>query len=111
MSDGHDRDLQDWFARSAEELPGQPFVRTVMELVRRRERTLRWWRYAAVLVVSFSFYLLLPIFMVALNKLAALPSAVAEIAGDQWRLLLAGAAVVAYGLVRQARRLGLLRHR
>jgi len=111
VSDERDRDLQDWFERSVEELPREPFTRKVMEEVRRRERRLRWWRYAAVLVVSFSFYLLLPVFVVVLNKLAALPSAMVAIAGEQWRLLVVGLAVVGYGVVKQAQRLGLLRYR
>lgn len=109
MSDELDRDVRDWFERSVEELPREPFTWDVMEEVSRRERRLRWWRYAAVLVVSFSFYLLLPVFVVVLNELAALPSIMAAMAGEQWRLLVVGLAVVGYGAVKQARRLGLLR--
>jgi hypothetical protein len=64
-----------------------------------------------VLVVLFSFYPLLPLLVAVLNKVAALPSAVAAIAGEQWHLLMLVAAIAAYGLVKQARRLGLLRDR
>lgn len=108
MSGEYDRDVQDWFDRSAEELSRQPFVPAVLKQVRRREQYLRWRRHAALLVALASFCLLLPELIGLLNWLATLPLAVVEVGSRQWPLLVAIASGTVYGLVRQARRMGLL---
>jgi hypothetical protein len=107
MSDN--RDVQDWFKRSVEELPRQPFTLAVLARVRRRERQLKLQRYAALLAAFSSFCLLLPELITPLNMLAALPLAVVDVGGEQWPLLVLVAAGVAYWLVKQARNTGFLR--
>jgi hypothetical protein len=57
MSD--DRDLQDWFKRSVEQLPSEPFALEVFATVRRRERWSQLQRYAALVVVFSCLCLLL----------------------------------------------------
>ena len=109
MSDDHDRDVQDWFNRSVEELPGQPFMLAVLKQVQRRERQLRLQRYAALLVAFSSFCLLLPELIAPLNMLAALPLAMVNVGGEQWPLLVVMAIGGAWLLVRQARNTGFIR--
>ncbi len=110
MSDEHHfQDLQDWFHRSVEELPPQPFTLAVLERVRRRERTLRWQLYAAQLAVLASFSLLLPKLIVLLNTLAALPVALAGAGGERWPLLVLLALAAVWWPLRHAYRAGFLR--
>lgn len=109
MSDDRDRDVQNWFNRSVEELPHQPFTLAVLEKVRRRERHLKLQRYAAVLVACSSFCLLLPELIVPLSKLATLPLAVVAVGGEQWPVLVVTAMGGTWWLVRRARNKGFLR--
>jgi hypothetical protein len=105
----HDREVQDWFNRSVDEPPPQPFTLAVLARVRRRERQLRLQRYAAYLVAFFSFCLLLPELIAPLNMLAALPLAVADVGGEQWPLLVLMVASVTYWLIKHARNTVFLR--
>ena len=113
MSDDHDRNVQDWFDRSVEELPREPFTLAVLEQVRRRERHLRLQRYAALLVALSSFCLLLPELIaplsVLVNMLAAVPLVVIDVGGEQWPVLVMMAMGVACWLIRHARNTGFLR--
>lgn len=102
-----ERDLQDWFKSSVEELPPQPFTLVVLERVQRRERRVRLQRYTAWLLVSFSFCLLLPELVVLLNRLAALPLVVVDVGGEHWPLLVIVAVGVGYWL--HVRSMGLVR--
>lgn len=109
MSDDRDRDVQDWFNRSVEELPRQPFTLAVLEKVRRRERHLKLQRYAALFVAFSSFCLLLPELIAPLSMLATLPLAVVDVGGEQWPVPVVMAMGGAWWLVRRARNTGLLR--
>ena len=59
MTDERDSSVQDWFTRSMEDMPGQPFAWEVLARVRRRERKLRLQRYAAWCMAAIGFLLLL----------------------------------------------------
>jgi hypothetical protein len=109
MSEDREPDLQNWFNRSAQELPRQPFVLTVVQKVERKERLRQVQRYAAVLLAAFSVGLLLPELIVLLNMLAALPAKVMAATGEQWPLLVALVAGPAYWLVNRVRTRGFLR--
>jgi hypothetical protein len=109
MSEDREPDVQDWFKRSIEELPHQPFTQSVLARVRRKERLLRLQRYAALLVAFLSLCLLLPELIVPLNMLAALPLTVLAAAGGQWPLLVLLSGGVAWWLVRRVRSTGFLR--
>lgn len=109
MSEDHERDLQDWFNQSVQELPHQPFTRMVMEKVKRKQRFLRLQRYAALLAVLFSVCLLLPELIVPLDMLAELPAKVIAAKGEQWPLLVMLVAALVYWLSGRARDRGFLR--
>jgi hypothetical protein len=97
MSDEFDRELRDWFKRSAEPLPEQPFALTVLERIWRRQLSLRLQRYAALLVAAFSLWLLLPQLSVPLGALAG--------ATGQWPVVAMVVAGLAYMLaLRRVRR-------
>ncbi len=107
MSD--ERDLQDWFERSTEALPPEPFTLAVLERVQRRERRLRWQLYAARLTLFSSCCLLLPELIAPLNRLATLPLTLVAVGGAQWPLLVLVAAGAAYVAARYARQAGFFR--
>lgn len=106
MTEERDSDLQDWFTRSAEPLPSQPFAWEVLAKVQGREQKLKLQLYAAWLVAAFGFSLLLPRLLVLFDWLAALPLAVGAGGIERWPLLvlLAG---LGWWLVRRARNAGL----
>jgi hypothetical protein len=108
MSEDRERDLQDWFNRSIQELPRQPFTLQVVEKVKRKERIRQLQRHAALLVAVFSVGLLLPELIGPLNRLAALPMTVIAASGEQWPLLVLLVAGLAYWLVSRARNRGFL---
>ena len=99
MSEDRERNVQDWFKSSVEELPRQPFTLAVLDRVRRRERHLQLQLYAARLVAFVSFCLLLPELIPLFNMLAALP---VTISGEQLLLLAPPAAGLTYWFVRMA---------
>lgn len=111
MNDDRDRDIQDWFERSAEAEPREPFTQTVLEKVRRSESRLRLQHYAALLAAFFSFCLLLPELIAPLEMLAALPLALVAIGDEHWPLLVLTIMALAYALIRRARDAGILRGR
>ena len=95
MNEDHERDVQDWFNRSVEALPHQPFTLAVLDKVRRRERLRKLQRHAALLVAFFSLCLLLPELIVPLRMLVTLPLTLLAAVDAQWPwllLLLAGPA-------------------
>jgi hypothetical protein len=100
MSDDHDRDVQAWFNRSVDEAPPQPFTLAVMTRVRRKERHMQLQRYTALLVAFASVCLLLPELIAPLNRLAALPLAMAD--AGQWPVLVVTAMGIAYWLRNRA---------
>jgi hypothetical protein len=108
MSEDHECDLQDWFNRSVQELPRQPFTLEVVEKVKRKERFRQLQRHAALLVAVFSAGLLLPELIEPLNKLATLPMTMIAASGEQWPLLVLLVAALAYWLVSRARSRGFL---
>jgi hypothetical protein len=106
----NDHDVQDWFDRSIEELPHQPFTLSVMQQVQRSERHQRLLRSVALLVAGSSLCLLLPELIVPFNMLATLPLAVIDVGGEQWPLLmLILAAGLAGWFVNHARNAGFIR--
>ncbi len=109
MSEDRERALQDWFKRSVQELPRQPFALQVRQKVQRKERLRQVQRYAALLLAAFSVGLLLPEVIVPLNMLAALPAKVVAAAGEQWPLILLPVAGLAYLLIKRARNAGIFR--
>jgi hypothetical protein len=109
MSEDRERDLQDWFNRSVQDLPRQPFTLTVVQKVQRKERFRRLQRYSALLVAAFSVGLLLPQLIVPLNMLSALPEKVIAASAEQWPLLVPLVAGLVYWLVNRARNRGFLR--
>lgn len=111
MNEDREHDLQDWFDRSVEELPRQPFTAAVVDGVRRRQRLRQVRRYAAVLIAFFSVCLLLPDLIVPLNLLATLPLRVLAAGGEQWLLLVIPVMGVVYLAVMQARHAGYIRGR
>lgn len=96
MSD--ERDLQDWFERSVDEAPPQPFTLAVVKRVRQRERRLQLQRYATGFAVSVSLFLLLPELVATFEMLAAVPLAVVDVGGKHWPLLVIVAVGVGYWL-------------
>jgi hypothetical protein len=109
MNEDRGRDLQDWFNRSVEDLPRQPFTLVVLEKLQRKERFRRLLRHAAVLVAFFSVCLLLPQLVVPLNMLAALPMTVIAASGEQWPALVLLAVGLVYWLINRASGRGSLR--
>ena len=109
MSEDRERDLQDWFNRSVQDLPRQPFTLTVVQKVQRKERFRQLQRHAALLVAAFSVGLLLPQLIVPLNMLSALPEKVIDASAEQWPLLVLLVAGLVYWLVNRARNSGFLR--
>ncbi len=109
MSEDRECDLQDWFNRSVQDLPRQPFSLTVVQKVQHKERFRQLQRHAALLVAAFSAGLLLPQLIVPLNMLSALPEKVIDASAEQWPLLLPLAAGLVYWLVSRARNRGFLR--
>ena len=105
MNDERDGALQRWFDRSAEELSGADFMRGVTKLVRRRERRLRWQRYAAGAFALFSFCLLLSELIAAVDVLAA-PRAAVALGGELWPVLVALVLAGAYRLISHSTALG-----
>jgi hypothetical protein len=104
MSDELDRDLQNWFKRSVETLPEQPFALPVLERVWRRELRLRLQRSAAWGVGVLSFLLLLPELAALLSALS-LRLTVTDAGGSRFVVLAALAALLTYSLaLRNARR-------
>jgi hypothetical protein len=111
MNEDREPDLQQWFDRSATELPRQPFALKVLEEVKRKERHRRLQRYAAALVAVFSVSLLIPQLIGPLNTLAALPMKAMAACGDQWPFVVLLVAGLIYLLVNRARSRGYLRGR
>ncbi len=109
MSEDYERDLQDWFDRSVEELPRQPFTLVVAEKVKRKERFRHMQRRAAMLVAFLSACLLAPQLIVPLNMLAALPVRVIAASGEQWPLLALLVVGLICWLLNRARNRGFLR--
>lgn len=109
MSEDRERDLQDWFNRSVQDLPRQPFTLTVVQKVQRKERFRQLQRHTPLLVAAFSVGLLLPQLIVPLNMLSALPEKVIDASAEQWPLLVPLVVVLVYWLVNLARNRGFLR--
>lgn len=113
MSEELDREVQQWFMRSDEESPQQPFMSAMLERVHRRERRLRWQRHAAMLAMFAGCCLLLPELVaplgVLINTVGALPLVMAETGGEQWLVLFLMGVGAAFVMVRQARSAGFLR--
>jgi hypothetical protein len=109
MSEDREGDLQDWFNRSVEDLPRQPFTLTVVQKVQRKERFQQLQRHAPLLVAAFSAGLLLPQLIVPLNMLSALPENVIAACAEQWPLLVPPVAGMVYWLVNRARNRGFFR--
>jgi hypothetical protein len=109
MSEDRERDLRDWFRRSIEELPPQPFTLGVVGKLKRKERFRQLRRLATLLIVFFSVCLLLPELVRPLNMLAALPVTLIAASGEQWPLLVLLVVGLVYWLVNRARNRGFLR--
>jgi hypothetical protein len=97
MSD--DRDLQEWFKRSVEALPAQPFTQEVVERVQRSERHWQLLRYAAWFAALSSVCLLL---VELIPVLYTLPFAVIAIGGEQWPALVVSTMGFGWWLSRQS---------
>lgn len=108
MSEERDRAIQDWFNRSEEALPPEPFTQATMQQIRRRLRYLRWQRYGAMFVAVAGFCLLLSQLIVPLNALARLPLAIVDAGGEQWPLLVVVTLGFACWLLKQTRDAGFL---
>lgn len=105
MHDESGRELQDWFRRSTEALPEQPFSLGVLARVWRSELRLRLLRYAAWLVALCSAYLLLPKLGPLVDGLATAPLGILAVGAEQWPLVLIALVVLVHQLlVRSARR-------
>lgn len=87
MNERHDGVLQEWFDRSKQLPPGEPFVAMVLVQVRRKERRLQVLRCLAVSTILASISLLLPELVGPLNTLASLPVMILAAAGSYWPLL------------------------
>ncbi|HTR01477.1 MAG TPA: hypothetical protein VMH83_15875 [Candidatus Acidoferrum sp.] len=95
MSD--DRDLQDWFNRSVEALPAEPFTLAVLQRVQRKERHWQLLRYLAWFAALSSCCLLLSELIPTLDALVTLPSAVVDVGGEQWPVLQVLAVAIGLG--------------
>ena len=101
MTDERDSSVQDWFTRSMEDMPGQPFAWEVLARVRRRERKLRLQRYAAWCMAAIGFLLLLPRLTALLEWLTVLPLTVFA-SGGGWPILVLLTTGLALWLARRA---------
>lgn len=108
MSEDRERDLQDWFNRSTQEMPRQPFTLQVVEKVKRRERSRQWQRYAALLAVILGACLLIPELKRLFGGLVAMTGASSAVLGEFWPLLILLPGGLVYWLVRRARNGGAL---
>lgn len=86
MTDGDDRELQDWFASSRELPSAQPFTAGGVEALRRRERRRVWLRGTAQATLIASLLLLLPELAGPAEGLAALPLTLLSSGARLWPL-------------------------
>jgi hypothetical protein len=103
MSEDRERDLQDWFNRSTQDLPRQPFTLQVVEKVRGRERSRQWQRYAALLAVILGACLLIPELTGLFGSLVTMTGALSAVVGEFWPLLILLPGGLVYWLVRRVR--------
>lgn len=108
MSEERERDLQDWFSRSTQQLPRQPFTLQVVEKVRRREQSRQWQRHAALLAVILGVCLLIPELTELRGSLLTMTGTLSPVVVEFWPLLMVLPAGLVYWLVRRARNVGTL---